>query len=310
LAERFGLEPKRARDLNIMAAHTLADSLAPLATRLAALRFLGEFPGDFDRGRLLNVVTPDEPLELQRAAVTLACRPGPLNCAAELLGGRFWAKVAPAVQAVAVAGLLSATTNHPLLITAVQQGVIRVATLLPAQREQLRKSPDETVRRRAEALFAAAVPGDRKAAFEAAKANLALKPVPANGHAVFNRLCAGCHRFNREGVAVGPDLFDIRNQAKETILLHLMIPEQEVAPQFQAYDATTTDGRSFTGLLVADGAAAVRLRQGQGLEETIPRSQLKAFAPSALSLMPQELEKAMTGQEMADLLAYLRGEGE
>jgi hypothetical protein len=52
------------------------------------------------------------------------------------------------------------------------------------------------------------------------------------------------------------------------------------------------------------------LRQGQGLEETIPRSQLKAFAPSALSLMPQELEKAMTGQEMADLLAYLRGEGE
>jgi putative heme-binding domain-containing protein len=111
-------------------------------------------------------------------------------------------------------------------------------------------------------------------------------------------------------VAVGPDLFDIRNQAKETILLHLVIPEQEVAPQFQAYDATTTDGRSLTGLLGADGAAAVRLRQGQGLEETIPRSQLKAFAPSALSLMPQELEKAMTGQEMADLLAYLRGEGE
>jgi hypothetical protein len=74
-----------------MAAHTLADSLAPVATRLAALRFLGEFPGDFDLGRLLNVVTPDEPLELQRAAVTLACRPGPLNCAAELLGGRFWA---------------------------------------------------------------------------------------------------------------------------------------------------------------------------------------------------------------------------
>jgi putative membrane-bound dehydrogenase-like protein len=310
LAERFGLEPKRVRDLNIMAAHTLADSLAPLATRLAALRFLGEFPGDFDRGRLLNVVTPDEPLELQRAAVTLACRPGPLNCAAELLGGRFWAKVAPAVQAVAVAGLLSAPTNHLALIAALEQGVIRVATLLPAQREQLRKSPDETVRRRAEALFAAAVPGDRKAAFEAAKASLTLKPMPANGHAVFTRLCAGCHRFNREGVAVGPDLFDIRNQAKETILLHLVIPEQEVAPQFQAYDATTTDGRSLTGLLGADGAAAVTLRQGQGLEETIPRRQLKAFAPSALSLMPQELEKAMTGQEMADLLAYLRGEGE
>jgi hypothetical protein len=29
---------------------------------------------------------------------------------------------------------------------------------------------------------------------------------------------------------------------------------------------------------------------------------------SRLSLMPQELEKAMTKQEMADLLAFLKGE--
>jgi putative membrane-bound dehydrogenase-like protein len=310
LAERVGLEPKRVRDLNLMASVTLADSLAPLPARLMALRLLGEFPGDFDRSRLLNAVRANEPVELQRAAVALACRPGPLNCAAELLDDRLWAQVPPAIQAVAIQGLLAPSVNHAALIGAVEKGVVRASALLPAQREALRKSAATGVSRRAEALWAAAVPSDRRAAFEAAKASLALKPVPPNGRVVFNRLCVGCHRFNREGIAVGPDLFDIRNQPKETILLHLVIPEQEIAPNFTAYDCTTQEGRVVTGLLVADGPERLTLRQGQGLEETLPRSAITSLKASPLSLMPAELEQAMTLQELADLLAYLRGEGE
>lgn len=310
LAERVGLEPKRLNELTVTATSLLADSLAPLGHRLAALRFLIEFPGGFDRGRLLNVVNGSEPVELQRAAVVAVSKAGPLNCARELLGDGFWARVAPAVQAVALNALLASPTNHAPLLDAIERGSVKVASLMPAQREQLRKSADDAVHAHAERLFAGAVPGDRRAAFEAAKASLALKPVPANGHAVFTRACAGCHRFNREGVAVGPDLFDIRNQPKETILLHLVIPEQEIAPNFTAFDCVTKDGRTLTGLLVADSPSSITLRQGQGIEETIPRDGIASLKASPLSLMPQELEKTLTAQELADLLAYLRGESE
>ena len=294
--------------MSIFASSTLADDLAPLNARLAALKFLAEFPDDFDRGRILNVVNPSEPVELQTAAVSLAAREGRLNCAREMLGVKFWAGLSPRVQGVAIGALLSARTNYPALLDALENGALGAAMLSPAQRDQLRKAPDEAVRQRAEKLFASAVPGDRQEALAKAKASLALTPVPANGRAVFTRLCAGCHRFNREGVAVGPDLFDIRNQSKETLLLHIVIPEQEIAPNFVSYECELTDGGSVSGLLIAESGASVTLRMAQGIEEVVPRARIARLTASRLSLMPLELEMGMTAQEMADLLAYMRGE--
>ena len=176
------------------------------------------------------------------------------------------------------------------------------------QRDQLKKTKDESLRARAEKLFASATPGDRQKAYEDAKACLALKPAPANGREVFKRACAQCHRLDREGVAVGPDLFDIRHQPKESILLHLVIPEAEINPTFTSYVCETKDGRTLTGVLVADTPANITLRQGQGLEDTIARANIVRLEASVLSLMPQELEKSMTAQELADLLAFLKGE--
>ena len=145
-------------------------------------------------------------------------------------------------------------------------------------------------------------------AFEQARACLALKPVPKQGREVFKRLCATCHRLDREGVAVGPDLFDIRNQPKESILLHIVLPELEIAPNFANYTCETRDGRTLSGLLVSEGSNSVTLRQAQGLEETVTRRSIISLTASPLSLMPQDLEKGMSPQELADLLGYLKGE--
>src|SRR4029453_4070369 len=136
--------------------------------------------------------------------------------------------------------------------------------------------------------------GDRWKAYEAAKAALALTPAPDNGHDVFVKHCATCHRFNREGVAVGPDLFDIRRQEKESILLHIVIPEYEIVPNFTTYICETRDGRSITGILTGENSSAVTLRQAQGLEENIPRGQIVSLTPSRLSLMPQEFERTVS----------------
>ena len=61
--------------------------------------------------------------------------------------------------------------------------------------------------------------------------------------AVFKKTCAPCHRLDREGTPVGPDLFGIRNQPKEAILLHILVPEHEITPGFTAYIVTTKEGR-------------------------------------------------------------------
>ena len=148
----------------------------------------------------------------------------------------------------------------------------------------------------------------RSSAFNEAKAALKLSPVPANGRAVFEKSCAACHRLNQQGVAVGPDLFDIRQQSKESILYHIVIPEAEIAPNFVNYECELKDGRTLSGLLASENAGNITLRMGQGVEENVARSQIARLTASRLSLMPQELEKTITAQELADLLAYLKGE--
>ena len=74
------------------------------------------------------------------------------------------------------------------------------------------------------------------------------------------------------------------------------------------YECELKDGRTLSGLLASENAGNITLRMGQGVEENIARSQILRLTASRLSLMPQEMEKAMTAQELADLLAYLKGE--
>ena len=84
---------------------------------------------------------------------------------------------------------------------------------------------------------------------------------------MFLKSCANCHRLDREGTPVGPDLFGIRNQPKEAILLHILIPEYEITPGFGAYLVETTDGRILAGLLVGETPTQVTLRAALGAKK-------------------------------------------
>ena len=100
----------------------------------------------------------------------------------------------------------------------------------------------------------------------------------------------------------------MRNQPKEALLLHILIPEFEITKGFSAYVVETKDGRTLTGLVVSDTDTSVTLRQALGKEENVLRSDIERLESSKLSLMPQEIEKLMTRQDLADLLSYLKGE--
>jgi len=65
---------------------------------------------------------------------------------------------------------------------------------------------------------------------------------------------------------------------------------------------------NVAGLLAAETPTTITLRMAQGVEQKIGRSDIASMTTSRLSLMPQELEKSMTKQEMADLLAFLKGQ--
>ena len=81
-----------------------------------------------------------------------------------------------------------------------------------------------------------------------------------------------------------------------------------VLARIVSYECELKDGRTLSGLLASESSGNITLRMAQGVEEIVSRAQISKLTASRLSLMPQELEKAITPQELADLLAYLKGE--
>src|SRR6185295_1596046 len=137
-------------------------------------------------------------------------------------------------------------------------------------------------------------PGDRMKVYEQSKSVLKLQGDGKNGHVLFQKNCVSCHTFAGEGHLVGPDLTGIRNQPSDVLLLHIVVPEYEIMPIYTCYNVEAKDGQSFTGLLVAETPSAITLRMAQAVEQQIPRSNIASMTTSRLSLMPQELEKAMS----------------
>ena len=126
------------------------------------------------------------------------------------------------------------------------------------------------------------------------------------GAALFARHCLTCHQMQGKGSRVGPELSGIASRPKLALLEDILNPGKDVSPDFVNFVVVTKQGQVFTGLLVADTSALVRLRGPQGAEETVLRSDIEELRPNHQSLMPEGLEQALTPQDVSHLLEFLR----
>ena len=118
--------------------------------------------------------------------------------------------------------------------------------------------------------------------------------------------CYGCHRAAGKGGNVGPDLSQVgRFRSQRDLLESIVFPSSSIVPEYRSYLLTLKNGRVVTGMIVRESADAIYLRTDQLAEVRVARSDVEEMTPSKLSLMPEGLEKAMTRQELSDLLEFL-----
>ena len=246
--------------------------------------------------------------EIWTAAARAARLADDTTLAAKLLEADRFGTYSPRLREEVLSAVMAQPDYQGVLLDALEQGAVPTGTIDAQRRRQMTEHGDPARRERALRLLAPQNAGDRFQVYEDYKTVVDLSAQPAHGRQLFIKHCANCHRLDREGVAVGPDLHGMRKQPKEAILLHILIPEYEINPAFAPYVLETTDGRVFVGLLSQDTPEQVTLRQALGKEETVLREHIASLTLSKLSLMPQELEKLMSRQELADLLAFLKGE--
>lgn len=301
LKERIHVLFKTAGDVAL-------DAKEPLSERVVAANFLSHASYQVAGGVLEKLLDPQQPSELQVGAVRALGQIPDGAALVPLFTREHWASFTPTIRDAAVNVTIGRGNEISLLFNAIEKGDVPAWTINGDKRNQLMHHKDEAIKDRATALFKDMNAGDRMKVYEEYKTVLSLPRHASNGKAIFIRTCTPCHIFAGEGKAVGPDLTGIRNQPEDVLLLHIMVPEFEIMPTYTLYNVETKDGASASGLLAADTATSITLRQAGGIEEQVPRAKIASMSSSRLSLMPQELEKTMSKQDLADLIGFLKGE--
>jgi putative heme-binding domain-containing protein len=67
------------------------------------------------------------------------------------------------------------------------------------------------------------------------------------------------------------------------------------------------NGKVSAGIISKETAGTITLHNLGGPEITIPRTGIESLQSSNVSVMPAGLEKQISEQQMADLLAFLKG---
>jgi putative heme-binding domain-containing protein len=286
----------------------------PLSLRLMALgasiergKPLPEESFDLLR-RALADISPSARLEAARTLVTakltkdqlLALPPlfpalGPLELAEMIKGCRAWLKTDAALP------LARALKDSPSLAS-VQESVIRTvfADAAPAAFAEI-----------APALRALANDdAARRKKLEALPARIAREGRAVEGRKLFESgvgACITCHRVGEVGNLVGPNLSTIGSIRVERDLLEsILFPSNSLARDYEAYAIDTADSRSFIGVVRASLPDVLVFADAGAQEHRIPHSQITAKTLLTTSLMPQGLDKALSEQQLMDLVAFLR----
>jgi putative membrane-bound dehydrogenase-like protein len=212
-----------------------------------------------------------------------------------------WQTFSPGLRPRLVALLSGRTLWIDKLLAALESGLISPLEIALEQRQRLRKD-----KRFAELL---PEPAQRTEVLARYKNLDSLAPNASRGAQLFDQHCATCHFHRGRGNAVGPPLAEFAGKSADDFVLAIFDPNAAVDPKHVTYSVELRDGRSFTGLVKDETATSFVLVQGGGLRETILRSEVTEMRASKLSLMPEGLEQALTPQDTADLIAWIKEAG-
>ena len=303
------VRPARARvEATLARSSALAlDSKAAADQRLAAIGLLGQTDDATAGETLTRLLTPQHPADVQAAAVRAIVQLRDRTAASRLLDAARWQSFTAQLREAVLSALIADDQQVVVLLDAVERGAVPATALGPSRRSRLMTHRDAAIQKRARALFASVESGDRMQAYERVRAAVSGREGNAiSGRKVFAEHCAQCHAVDGTGGQVGPDLSGIRNQPADAILLHVVAPDYEISAGYQAYVIETRDRQTLVGRLESEAPNSLTLRDGASQQHVILRSDVVSVSASTRSLMPPELERTMSDQDMADLIGYLK----
>lgn len=279
------------------------DEKIPLATRASMISSWrgAPFGTAFEPAQKMLAANP--PAALQAAVIDVLASYKNPEATQTILAG--WKAYSPDARVRAASAMLVQRDRIPLLLDAIEKGAVDPASIEMNARNRMIEEKDTALAARAKKVFASAT-SDRDKVVAQFRDVAQLNGDVQRGKKAFDENCGNCHSARKKGGRVGPDLRGVNNKTKEELLEAILNPSRAVEPRFVNYVVTTKDGQMHDGVLANETPGTITLRGGEEEDVTILRSNIQEIRSSNLSLMPEDLEKNLNKQGLADVIAFLR----
>jgi putative heme-binding domain-containing protein len=305
--------PKEANDVQKALQEVASDTGTAAAVRLAALRTLPEnrllAEGNFKVA--VENLSPTAPVEVRADAVATLTRAA-LTPEQTLVLADQLPKIGP-MEFTRLFDVFEKRTDEAtgLRVVAAARDS-KVLASLPDEwlGQRLKKYPD-SVRKAVEALpHNVQGVAEQRAKLEELASAVKTGDI-RRGQAIFNSAktaCVTCHSMGYAGGKVGPDLTSIGGVRTEIDLLESIIfPSASFVRSYEPIVVSTKSGDIHMGILRGDTEEAVTLVTGPNAEQKIARAEIADMRPGNTSIMPAGLDTQLSKQELADLVAFLKG---
>jgi putative heme-binding domain-containing protein len=91
------------------------------------------------------------------------------------------------------------------------------------------------------------------------------------------------------------------------LLTAILDPSQAVEPRYLNYTVATVDGLTYSGMLTSETGNSLTLLGPESKQQVILRNDVEEMQSSAKSMMPDGMEKELTIQDCADIMAFVSG---
>ncbi len=131
----------------------------------------------------------------------------------------------------------------------------------------------------------------------------------AHGQELFKTkaTCIKCHKVRGEGKEVGPDLSEIGSKlSREAMFVSILDPSAGISHNYETFSAILDSGNIVTGLKVSETDDAITIRSAESIDKTISKDEIDELIKSSVSLMPADLQKTMSEQDLIDVVEFVQ----
>ncbi len=287
----------------------LVDSKAMLATRIQIAQLASELHYVEALPKLLQLASNTRESEPIRAASLSAIAGFDDAKVSETILNQ-WSNLTPSLRAVAGSVLGTRRSWTQAWLDACSFQKVDAASMPMECVRAMRLHGDEALQLKISQLY----PGMQGPDLVQAQRDVAsllgrVEPIegdPYRGKAQFKENCARCHKLYAEGGEIGPDLTGYQRDQLPTLLRNIIAPSLEIREGYQTVGVRMEDGSVLTGFIENQSDERFTLKAIDGTSHVISKSEVDQVLKQVTSLMPEGMLNAMTDQQIADLLAYLR----